>query len=298
MECVVFYQRPSLRDPYLVLGFSGWPDAGAVSSRTLNYLIEKLDAVKFAQLEAEEFYYFPSLRPLIAVEGGEIRGYSFPSNDIFFWQSDLAPHDLILFRGIEPHLRWWKFVNCILDLAEEFNVRRLFTIGGTYDQIPHTREPKVSALTSHPQLLKELKLYNVNFTTYYGPSSIHSALLLACRQRGIEGISLWGHAPYYIQQPNPRVCHSILLRLLPMLGIDIELNDLMVEAASLDAQVNKALSENQELLAYLKKLEEWYARQEAQEEVPSSTDFPEAPGEQEKLIKEIEEFLRRHREQG
>lgn len=284
MKEIRFFERPELKEPYFIIGFAGWPDAGSVSSKSLSYLIEKLGARKFAQIDPDEFFYFPNARPVIGVEGGVIRSFNPPRIEIFFTKRVFPSPDLILLFGMEPHLKWNKFISSILQLADEFGVRRVYTIGGTYDQVPHTREPLVSALASHARLLPELQEFGLNFTTYYGPSSIHSSIIIACREKGLEAISLWGHAPYYIQQPNPRVCYSVLERLSKMIGIDIDFTDLLEEAKELERKVDRIVKGSKELQEYISKLEKWYESRGRPEETP-----PES----EKLIREIEDFLRR-----
>ena len=44
------YKRPKLRNPRLLLGLSGWMDGGEVSTGTMKCLIDKLGAVRFAEI--------------------------------------------------------------------------------------------------------------------------------------------------------------------------------------------------------------------------------------------------------
>ena len=50
------YEKPCLREPRLILGFSGWMNGGEVSSGTVQGLINKLEAKYFAEIEPEGFY--------------------------------------------------------------------------------------------------------------------------------------------------------------------------------------------------------------------------------------------------
>ena len=52
------YERPRLDTPRVLLGFSGWMDGGKVSTGTINCLIEKLGAKRFAEIEPEGFYIY------------------------------------------------------------------------------------------------------------------------------------------------------------------------------------------------------------------------------------------------
>ena len=50
------HKKPKLSAPRILLGFSGWMDGGEVSTGTVKYLIEKLEAQRFADIEPEGFF--------------------------------------------------------------------------------------------------------------------------------------------------------------------------------------------------------------------------------------------------
>ena len=86
------YKEPKLRDPRLLLGFSGWMDGGDVSTGTAKCLIEKLGAERFAQIEPNGFYIysFPGsmevtalFRPYTKITNGLIKTYEIPTNTFF-----------------------------------------------------------------------------------------------------------------------------------------------------------------------------------------------------------------------
>jgi hypothetical protein len=41
MKSLIIYERPKLKTPRMVLGFSGWMDGGEVSTGTVEYLRDK-----------------------------------------------------------------------------------------------------------------------------------------------------------------------------------------------------------------------------------------------------------------
>ena len=287
MHNLIFYERPELNSPYLVAGFEGWPDAGKVSSGVVRYLRDKLNARKFAEINPDDFYIFQSpgvelLRPITVIEDGQIKELSLPSTGFWAWnKEEKAGHDLILVLGVEPHLRWNEYADVLLNLAQELAVQRIYTIGGTYDRVPHTRELIISAVANDPALEAELKEYNTEPTSYHGPSSVHSLLLSSATKRNLKSASIWGHAPHYIQTPNSKVCYGILKRLTAMLEIAIDLDDIRQEGEELDEQINMAVAQKPELAEYVKKLEEEYRL----------AGTHEAAGPEE-IIREVEDFLR------
>ena len=289
MNSLIIYKMPQLSNPCLVVGLGGWPNAGEDSTTTVAYLRDKSGARKFAEIKPEGFYDLSSLRPLAIIKDGSIKELRFPTNEFFFYKNEKSPHDLIIFLGTEPHLNWERYIDSIFEVVEKFGVKRIYTVGGTYDKVPHTREPIVSAAVSDDELKQELKGYGLEPIDYQGPSSFHSALLHTCMKRNIKAISLWGHAPHYIQVANTKVSYAVLKRLTRMLQVEIDLKDIMEASEFLENQVNRAVSQNPQLQEYVEGLEREY-RATARYEEPLDTG--------EKIVKEVEEFLREQKKRG
>lgn len=284
VDSLLLFQRPRLRNPSLVMGFAGWPNAAEVSTASVSYLKEKLGAEKLGEVAGDKFLDFSSVRPVVTIEGGLIKGLSFPTNELFCWKNDKADHDLLLMVGIEPNLRWGEFIDCILEVVEQFEVKMVYTLGGVYDSVPHTREPRISAAVSDSALLEKLKGLGLELTDYEGPSSIHTSILAACKERNVPGLSLWGSAPYYVQIPNPKVSLAVLRLLTRLLNIEVDLTPLQVSAERLEHQINAALADNAELSAHITKLEEAYEARIRYEPMESA-----------EILRGVEEFLRRQK---
>ena len=170
MEEILYLEKPDLNKPILVIGFEGWPNAAEVSSAALQYLVEKLEAKKFASIPIEDFHELSVSRPVAVIKEGRLVELKFPGNH-FYYSKDLYSEDFILFQGVEPHLRWNLFVDLLFDLVEKFDVSQIFTLGGTYDYIPHTYPPMVSALVSHEDLREKVIQAGLGLTEYTVPSA-------------------------------------------------------------------------------------------------------------------------------
>jgi proteasome assembly chaperone (PAC2) family protein len=257
MEEIVYLERPVLSNPYLVMGFEGWPNAAEISSFALRHLIDRLGARKFASVPTENFYQMSSLRPMAVIKEGRLIELK-SSGSHFHYVKGLPSNDLILFSGVEPHLRWDVFVDLILDLADRFRVTELFTIGGTYDYVPHTYPPMVSCLFNHEELRERAVRAGLGLTEYSGPVSIHTFILEAARKRGLRAISLWGHAPQYLQTRNVKLVCAVLKRLADLTGIKTDLSELEKAAEYFDQQIDHLVEEDPKLQEVISKLEEVY----------------------------------------
>ena len=257
MEEVIYLERPVFNKPYLIIGFEGWPNAGEISSFALRHLIDSLEARKFASIPTENFYQMSSLRPMAVIKEGRLIELKSLDNH-FYYVKGLPSNDLILFSGVEPHLRWNVFADLILDLAERFHVMQIYTIGGTYDYVPHTYPPMVSALFNHEELREKVIQAGLGLTEYSGPISIHTFILQAAKKRDLRAISLWGHAPQYLHTRNVKVVCSLLKRLIDLTGIEVDLSDLEKAGEYFDQQINHLVEEDPKLQEVISKLEEVY----------------------------------------
>ncbi len=257
MENIIYTEKPILNRPYLIIGFEGWPNAAEVSSYTLQHLIESLEAKPFASIPTENFYQTSSLRPVAVIKEGRVIELKFSENH-FYYVKGCPFTDLILFQGVEPHFRWDVFADLILDLAIQFNVSQIFTIGGTYDYIPHTYPPVVSALFNHESLRESVMQAGLRLTEYSGPISIQTFILMSARKRGLRAISLWGHAPQYLQARNIKVICSVLRRLIDLTKIKLDLSDLEKASTYFDQQVRRLIEQDPKLKEAISHLEEAY----------------------------------------
>jgi len=257
MEEILYLEKPNLNKPILVMGFEGWPNAAEVSSAALQYLVEKLGAKKFASIPTEEFHELSVSRPVATIKEGRLVELKFPEND-FYYSKNLYSKDFIFFQGVEPHLRWNLFVDLLFDLVKAFDVSQIFTLGGTYDYIPHTYPPMVSALVNHEHLREKVIQAGLGLTEYTGPISIHTFILESARRRGLNAVSLWGHAPQYLQTRNMKVVHSVLKSLFRITEVGMDLSELEKASDFFNRQVNHLVEKDPNLQEIINKLEEVY----------------------------------------
>lgn len=293
---IILHETPSLREPYLLAGFSGWVDGGQAATGILKYLIRKLNATRFAEIPVSEFNVFQvpgveSLRPHSKTEDGVVTDFHIPRNELFYWkraQPDQG-HDLVLLLGVEPQLHWPEFIAEVMDLAQRLGVVGVYSVGAVLGGVPHTRDPAVSCAVSDSALKRELDQYKVRYSNYEGPSTFNTALLVQCRERGLKAVQLNGRAVYYpefgiIIAYNPMVILALLKRLRGLLGLELDLSDLEAASHELVERLNSLESQSTKLREYVEELERNFV--ELRYESPIA-------GAPEEIIRDAEEFLRR-----
>ncbi|MFN0074653.1 MAG: PAC2 family protein [Chloroflexota bacterium] len=297
MSSLHYLSRPELRQPSMVLAFSGWPDAGEASSIAMRALISTLDAEKIAEIDCDPFYVFTEARPLTSQpEPGE-RVLIWPSSEFYAWRDPDEERDLVLLQAREPNIRWKEYVELVLQVAHDFGVTRVIGLGSNYDAVSHRRPVKLSGRGTTPEMSEALSSIGVRETSYQGPSSIQSAVLDACRLRGIPAGTMFGHAPHYVQSlPNVQVSFSLLRKLGALLSIRFQLDDLSNAANELQTRIESAVSENEELVTYLQQLEAVAPEVESPEVGLDDEQRIGEPPNAAVVLEELEEFLRDYQE--
>lgn len=258
---VKVYEACALREPYMVIGIGGWPNAGEVSVMSVKYLIEKLTARKFAELEGKWFYDMSFSRPFVNIEDGLLKSYVPPYNEFYYAVDGKHGRDLVFSVGREPNIDWEGYVDAVLGVAQEAGAVKVFTFGGVLDQISHNAVPTISGIVNRPELLPELRKHGILPSNYSGPSSVHGLILEEARRRGIPALSLWGHVPSYFPGPNPKVAYALLLKFVEMTGIDVDLEDMKRRCGTFDESVRDFLEKSQDLGDLLKSLKSrWQQR--------------------------------------
>ncbi len=283
---LIVHERPELKSPRMVVAFGGWPDAAAVATKTVSSLVEQLGATRFAEIPGDDFYSPAVLRPTTSIKNGRVESLTYPTNQLHYWRNPGDSGDLIFMAGIEPHLHWNRYLAALMTVASDLGVTVLYSLGGLYDNVPHTRPVRISAVVEDEGIRGRLAGLGVIFTEYEGPSSLHTALLVECRNRGIPTASLWGHSPSYAQLSwNPRVSAALAAILARLLEIEVDLEPLRVSAGYLDEALDKLARQNPQVRALISRFEESYgAAPEPSQSLPPIS---------ESIVSEIEEILRR-----
>ncbi len=253
-----------LKNPIIIIGLSGWGNAGEVSTFTVKYLTEGAKAKRFGEITTGEFHDYFIQRPIVSIEKGVIQAYFYPRNDLFYYRNKDDESDLILLLGFEPHLNWPAYAEAILKLAVEKGVKRIYTIGGYLADISHEIEPPITASTNNEKIVTELRTAGVELTNYRGPTSVYSEILWRAKEKTVDVISLWCAVPMYVKGVYPEAAYSIIRKITQLTGIEMDLRDLKEKAELFKAQLEKETAEQPQVRDLIENL-----RRRQQEKEPS-----------------------------
>ncbi len=307
------YNNPptDLRDPTLLFAFAGWADAADSATHALRYVVRHLNGEKFAEVDPEEFYNFTRVRPKTKFDDDGERYIEWPANEFYAIRREDADTDLVVLVGVEPNMKWRTFCQSMLEEMQSLGVSKVIQVGALLDAVPHTREVRITGTATSPELRGMLRGIHVRRSRYTGPTGISGVMTDTLRREGIPTVSLWGHAPHYLQvTPNPKVSLGLVQGLEQLIDISVPVDALRSLGLNFERRVEQALDGESDVLAYVEKLEEqWDTRRRAGRNQPSTDLFSSLPSEPagsgaetgeipdaDQAVASIEEFLRQERQ--
>lgn len=242
---------PALAAPSLLLAFEGWNDAGESASGAVSYLSEALAGAPLGRIDPEEFYDFTVQRPEVRLDAGGVRRIDWPA---YAFRYAVVPGRCELVTGIgpEPHLRWRRWCDEIVELAQRLAVRRVVLLGAFLADVLYSRPVRVSGFGSDGALPAELA---VQPTGYEGPTGIVGVLGSRLMEAGLETVSLWAGLPHYIGvSPNPRGTLALVQKTCQLLDLPVDQQPLERDAAEFESHVSQLVAADPALSEYVREL--------------------------------------------
>ena len=289
------HKIPALRNPVMLIAFSGWNDAAEAATGAASHILgawtdaqhainDQVGVVPelIADIDPEEFYDFQVNRPIVDIDESQIRSLTWPGTQIFGLATPNFDFDFIIVRGVEPSMKWKTFTHDLLDLADDLEVQTIITLGSMLADAPHSRPITVTGSGAHPELAKRL---GVEVSRYEGPTGILGVIADACLRRGLDAVSLWAAIPHYASNsPSPKATLALINALEDFLEISLPQGDLHADSLEWESEVDELAREDSDVAEYVKALEE----------SKDSALLSDVSGED--LARELERFLRRQSE--
>jgi len=273
--------------------FDGWSNAAGVATAAGKFLVQHLQAERFAWIDPEEFFSFTDQRPQSRYNEQGEREVIWPANEFFASRQPKLEHDIIIAVGIEPHLKWRTFTNLILELIKRCEVYQTVTLGALWADVLYSAPVQFSGSATDPQLAARLGL-RARGSRYEGPTGMVGVLSDALRREQFAAASVWANMPYYVSAtPNPKGILAVARRGLEILDLPASLPELEEEARDFDTRVAEAIAEDPKIAAHVRNLERQAGRTAQQSQPPAAE--PVEPVSGEDLAEQFERFLREQR---
>ena len=279
LQFLSYNKKLNLRNPILIMSFSGWNDASSSATSTSDYIVDQIGGETFAEIEADSFYNFQQVRPMVYMNKKNEREISWPENTFYACLTPQLDHDLIVLQGVEPNNHWRDFCKTILTLIEDQSVSKVISMGGLIADVFHGDPISVSGSTSDPSFASFL---GISKSRYEGPTGILGILNDKLKKKSIPTVSIWANVPHYVNfSPNPKAMLALITKISKILSLEFKTSELEKNILEFEEKVEIAISKNKPVREYVDRLIE-NRNSLTDEELPSG----------ENLADEVEMFLR------
>ncbi len=235
---VKLYARPKLNSPNML---AAWPGIGNVSSIVAAYLERKLNFKRLAEIEAS--YFFDPIG--VIVRDNVVEAPQFPQSKFYYWKNKGGGSDIILFTGDDqPATKGYELANCVLDVALNFQAKRIYTCAAALTHIHHTEQPRAWGVATSQQVTEDLKRHDLLQKGNLQIAGLNGLLLGVAKERDMEGVCLLGEVPMYATRiQNPMAALAILKVLTKILDIEIDTDELAQLASETKERLKQVAAE-------------------------------------------------------
>jgi hypothetical protein len=274
-----------LRSPVMLIALTGLFDIGGAATAALDRFAPADLAVTVGEIDPDPFYDFTQERPHVEFDPdeGQVRVIRWPQNQFDVVRGQ-GGRDLVVLVGVEPHLAWRTYADCIAHVARTMGCEAVVTVGSSAEAVPHTRTPLVTGSTTDADLARRL---GIGQPTYQGVTGVAGVIQTRLTADGIPSVSLRVGVPHYLMNAeHPAAMAALQTHLGHVLGVpvpdDVSLRDEIERWRHLHDEV---VDGDVQLQFYVRMLEQDYDRK-AEAAIPTADD----------LGAEFEAFLRDQRD--
>jgi len=276
------------RGPVMVHALEGFSDAGHAIKLAAQHLKDSLDTELVASFAIDELLDYRSRRPLMTFKSDHFTAYEEPELNLYALH-DTGGTPFLLLAGMEPDLRWERFITAVRLLAEQLGVRQLIGLGTIPMAVPHTRPVTITAHANNKELIAE-------HTPWVGevqvPASVSNLLEFRMAQHGHEVVGYTVHVPHYLAQTAyPPAAEALLAEVAKTGSLQIPLGGLSEAGAEVYGKINEQVEASAEVAQVVTALERQYDAFVAAQENRSLLDHDEDLPSGDELGAEFERFL-------
>ncbi len=186
------------RGPVLIHALEGFSDAGHAIRLAAAHLKNTLDTELVASFAIDELLDYRSRRPLMTFKTDHFTHYDDPELNLYALHDSVGTPFLLL-AGLEPDLRWERFITAVRLLAERLGVRQVIGLGTIPMAVPHTRPVTMTAHSNDKELIAEHQPWVGEVQV---PASVSNLLEYRMAQHGHEAVGFTVHVPHYLAQTD------------------------------------------------------------------------------------------------
>ncbi|MCW2685615.1 MAG: ATP-grasp superfamily enzyme [Mycobacterium sp.] len=276
------------RGPVMIHALEGFSDAGHAIRLAAEHLKDSLDTELVASFAIDELLDYRSRRPLMTFKTDHFTRYEDPELSLYALHDSVGTPFLLL-AGMEPDLRWERFITAVRLLAERLGVRQTIGLGTIPMAVPHTRPVTMTAHSNNKELIADHQPWVGEVQV---PGSVSNLLEYRMAQHGHEVVGFTVHVPHYLAQTDyPSAAEALLAEVARIGSLQIPLTALGEAAAEVHTKIEEQVEASVEVAQVVGALERQYdafvAAQENRSLLARDEDLPSG----DELGAEFERFL-------
>ena len=284
---------PPMSNGLMIAALAGPQDVAQSATTALKHLMQRDEAVTFAQAEPDGLFIYNNSTPNLKrnQESGQVT-IVWPMLELHHAGPGDEPGPVFL-TGWRPQIGMHGLIQDLGEIAEMCGVRNMIHLTSGYGDQPHTRPTIISALaTTHHE---NPELYKIIMSLGKEPNAVpleDAVLMQACLVKDMGYLSVCGHVSRYLSMsPDYQVAADLarsIQKCTRSAGKPLE--DLEQQESEFQKVVKEAVASNPLLASIVEAAEQAERERENQRENGLGDINPE------EMALEVEQFLRAERE--
>jgi len=204
---------PDLNNPKLICGF---PGSGYVGKLAIDYLIDKLEAIQFAQI------YSHSFPPQVSIQ--EDGTLDLVKNSLYYCKGN--SNDLVFLTGDAQPVSAegeYSLAEEIVGICKKMNIQEIFTLAA-YITGKFPKNPKVFGTGTSLETIKEFSKFDVMIMNRGNITGMNGVLIGIAKKSSLSGICLLGETSGYVI--DAKASKAVLESLCKILNLKFDMSEL------------------------------------------------------------------------
>jgi PAC2 family len=244
-----------LQEPVLIVGLTGFVDAGNAARLACGHLLGGSEPQTVASFDLDQLLDYRSRRPVMTFVEDHWESYDEPRLALVRL-ADAAGTPFLLLAGPEPDLQWDRFSAAIQRLVGRLQVRLTVGLTSIPMAVPHTRATGITAHATRPELIAGHVPWLQRVRV---PGSAVNLLEYRLGRDGRDAMGFAVHVPHYLSQTDyPQAAQTLIDSVAQATGLRLPTDELRAAAGTVRAEIDQQVAQSAEVAAVVRALEEQY----------------------------------------
>lgn len=239
----------------LVVGLTGFADAGSAVSQFEEYVLETLRTELVATFDTDALLDYRARRPIVLFEHDHLTEYNPATLKLFLvWDEMHAP--FLLLTGFEPDFKWEQFVRALMNLIDRYEVSLTCWLHAVPMPVPHTRPISVTVSGNQAELIEALSVWK---PTTQVPANVVQLLEYRLYQRESPVVGYALLIPHYLADTEyPSAALTALDCVSTATGLIFPTDRIREAGREFVVKIDEQVANNEELARLVGALEQRY----------------------------------------